>query len=95
MAGQVVQAAKVLDGLIQGLPDVSRTEQEQLEAVAAVQARTHSKQLNCMSALARALSQSLFGLFLPAARSHLQSANHKNRSHAVLRISSQAVLHSW
>ena len=40
MAAQIVQAAKALDGLIQGLPDVRRTEQEQLEAIAAVQART-------------------------------------------------------
>ncbi|KAK9832850.1 hypothetical protein WJX81_007175 [Elliptochloris bilobata] len=42
MAAQVVQAAKLLDGLIQNLPDVHRTEQEQLEAIASVQERVEA-----------------------------------------------------
>ena len=39
MAAHVVQASKALDGLIKRLPDVRRSEEEQLAAIAALQVR--------------------------------------------------------
>ncbi len=39
MAAHVVQASKALDGLIKRLPDVQRSEEEQLAAIAALQVR--------------------------------------------------------
>ena len=59
---QIVQAVKALDGLILDLPDVRRTEQEQLEAVAVVQARTRLEAAQtrvCAHALALAQSVEL------------------------------------
>jgi hypothetical protein len=40
MAAHVVQASKALDGLIKRLPDVRRSEEEQLAAIAALQVRS-------------------------------------------------------
>lgn len=42
MAAQIVQAAKTLDGLILALPDVTRGEEEQLAAIAALQEQVSS-----------------------------------------------------